>query len=149
MELIIVILFFSVASVVCVQLFVNAYRTNISTKESSKATLITQNLAEAYFGCNGDLADLSSLYDPAVITLGESELELSFDDQWNPTSSEADKAYTATISVSSTGSEGSDGDAKKAPGGTMKGADISINSSLDGHVILTQHISQYEQFRLE
>ena len=48
MELIIVILFFSIASVVCVQLFVNAYKTNQSTKESSQATLITQSLAEGF-----------------------------------------------------------------------------------------------------
>ena len=63
MELIIVILFFSRASVVCVQLFVNAFSTNGTTKEESQSVVVIQNIAEGIYGCGGDLKALGELFD--------------------------------------------------------------------------------------
>ena len=148
MELIIVILFFSIASVVCVQLFVNAYKTNISTKESSKATLITQNLAEGYLGCDGDIAAMEALYTNSSLTDAAAELRLFYDTEWNESTSEGDAAYIASIKGTAATSD-SDADSASGDmnGGFLKEADIIITSA-DGREISSQHISHYEQFKV-
>ena len=138
MELIIVILFFSIASVVCVQLFVNAYNTNTVTKESSQATLIIQNLAEGYLGTDGDIESMVPLYDSAVYENGS--LVLFYDNEWNTLSDSASASYTARIS--SSGSAGSG----ETAGGIMKTAVIEV-SRTDGTGISSQDICHYVQFR--
>lgn len=138
MELIIVILFFSIASVVCVQLFVNAYMTNQSTKENSRATIITQNLAEGFIGCGGDTELMASVFDRAV--LKDSILYLYYDSEWTSLSGETGAYYIASIAPSDSG-EG-------ITPGSVTGADITIENT-SGEEILTQHVSHYEQYRLE
>ncbi len=139
MELIIVILFFSIASVVCVQLFVNAYNTNTQTKESSQATLLIQNLAEGYLGTGGNLNEMLPLYDSAVIE-GNS-LSLYYDADWNKVSDGSSAAYVARISDSAGASMD---EAESA--GTIRRAMIEI-SKKDGTQIASQEISRYEQYR--
>ena len=148
MELIIVILFFSIASVVCVQLFVNAYKTNQSTKESSQATLITQSLAEGFMGCGGDIAVMGSMFNSAVIK--GNELYLFYDNEWNSVSDDANAAYVARL----TADNASDASLSHA-GGNMTDAVISVyrnQGSSPGDAtseILTQNVTCYEQYRLE
>lgn len=47
-ELIILILFFAIASGICVQLFVNAHLTSIRSSQLNRAVLAAQSAAEAY-----------------------------------------------------------------------------------------------------
>ncbi len=49
MELMIVILFFSICSAVCIQLFVKAHILNTQTEERTQANLILQNVAEGFY----------------------------------------------------------------------------------------------------
>lgn len=50
MEMIIAILFFSLASAVCIQLFVKAHLLGKTTTEENKALLMCQNFSEIYLG---------------------------------------------------------------------------------------------------
>lgn len=54
MELIISILFFSIASAVCIQLFVKAHLLNIRTQEQNQTVVWSQNLAELWRAYEGD-----------------------------------------------------------------------------------------------
>ena len=56
-ELIIVILFFSLTSTVCIQLFVKAHLIGKHTSELNHSVEIAQNLAESFYGMNGDYDD--------------------------------------------------------------------------------------------
>lgn len=61
MELIIALLFFSLASTVCIRLFVNAHSLSAQTVDQNYAVNYAQNMAEAFTGCNGDLQALQAL----------------------------------------------------------------------------------------
>lgn len=54
MELIISILFFSIASAVCIQLFVKAHLLNNRTQEQNQTVVWSQNLAELWRAYDGD-----------------------------------------------------------------------------------------------
>ena len=66
MELIITILFFSLASAVCVQLFVRAHLTSNETKKLNEAINITQSIAEVMNGTDGSLTSVQNHYPNAV-----------------------------------------------------------------------------------
>ena len=54
MELIISILFFSIASAVCIQLFVKSHLLNVRTQEQNQTVVWSQNLAELWRAYEGD-----------------------------------------------------------------------------------------------
>ena len=61
MELIIALLFFSLASTVCIRLFVKAHSLSAQTVDQNYAVNYAQNMAEAFLGCDGDLQALQAL----------------------------------------------------------------------------------------
>ncbi|MDO4187868.1 MAG: hypothetical protein Q4D29_02660 [Lachnospiraceae bacterium] len=65
MELIITILFFSLASAVCVQLFVRAHLTTKATRELNNAISITQSISEVMNGTDGSLNSVKEFYKDA------------------------------------------------------------------------------------
>lgn len=62
-ELIIALFFFSLASTVCIRLFVKSHTLTKQTTDLNYAVTAAQNMAEAYLGCEGDLDEIMSLYD--------------------------------------------------------------------------------------
>lgn len=62
MELIISILFFSLAGAVCVKLFVSSHITSQNSVELNHALEWSQNVAEVFYGCNGDVKQMTSLF---------------------------------------------------------------------------------------
>lgn len=62
MELIISILFFSLAGAVCVKLFVNSHVVSQNSVELNHALEWSQNVAEAFYGCNGDIEQMQELF---------------------------------------------------------------------------------------
>lgn len=60
MELIISILFFSLASAVCIQLFVKAHVLNNRTQEHNQIVVWSQNLAELWRAYDGDNISISN-----------------------------------------------------------------------------------------
>lgn len=87
MELIIVLLFFSLASTVCVRLFVKSGTLSEDTVDLTYAVSQAQNLAEAYLACDGDIIQVHFLFPKSEII--EDDLLVVEDD-----------GYTSTISFS-------------------------------------------------
>ena len=59
MEMIIAILFFSLASAVCIQLFAKSHLLSTQTVNKNHAVILAQNLAESYLAAEGDLGAMS------------------------------------------------------------------------------------------
>lgn len=89
-ELIISILFFSLASAACIQLFVKAHLLDKKTRETNQIVMWTQNLSELWYAADGDF---STLYERLCTDYGvtdssiilendENKLFLYFDNQW-------------------------------------------------------------------
>ncbi len=68
MELIIALLFFSLASTVCIRLFVNAHALSNQTVDQNFAVNYAQNMAEAFTGCGGDLEALQALFSGSLLS---------------------------------------------------------------------------------
>ncbi len=101
MELIIAILFFSLASTVCIQLFSKAHLLSQTTVEENHAVIEAQNMAELFLACDGELtqmADYASL--PEYIS-SKDTVTLYFDGDWNVCSPES-AAYVASLRIQDT-----------------------------------------------
>ena len=101
MELMISILFFSLSSAVCIQLFVKAHTINTDTEDLSNATLIAQDISELFHHANGDKESLLSYYTGYEV-LGD-EVLLYFSENTNSCSKE-NARYKATLSFKQDGS---------------------------------------------
>ena len=104
MELIIVILFFAIASAVCLRLFVSAHLLSEKDKDLSHALVWAQDLSESFYGFGGRILQMKALYEDAYIALDESETDgsliLFFDEDWNEVdNSLAIASYEAVIEV--------------------------------------------------
>lgn len=89
MELIIAILFFSLASAVCVRLYTAAHNLSHDSINLSNAVTWSQNLSEAFCGTKGDVKEMEKLYPDAVLSVDDSEDQITsfvlfFDDEWEP-----------------------------------------------------------------
>ena len=151
MELIIVILFFSIAAVVCVQLFVNAYSTNEATKRTTQGTIIVQDLAEQFLGCDGDLNAVSALYDAdktyTTTDISQGTLKIGYNSSWNEVAADKGPAYMAGITVRD--DSGAVIPAEGAAGGTMLIAQIEVHDNASGETIASQEIRHYVPYKLE
>ena len=65
MELILSILFFSIAAAVCVKLFVTAHRLSDQSVNLHHAVAMAESIAEAFYGCNGNVGELETLFPDA------------------------------------------------------------------------------------
>ena len=102
MELIIAILFFSLASTVCIQLFVKAHLLTEKSVNINQSILWTQNLAEGFLNSNGDLAGMKELFDEKS-ELGEDHISLYFDSDWKPVAAGTDSArYEVKLQLTAT-----------------------------------------------
>ena len=62
-ELIVTLCFFSLASVVCVRLFVYAHKVSTESRRETLAIQISQNAAECFIAADGDEAEFRRLFD--------------------------------------------------------------------------------------
>ncbi len=104
LELIISILFFSIASAACIQLFVKAHLLDDKTKEQNFAVTWSQNLAELWQFSAGDInivyKQLSGDYDitdgSVILSDNSQSLKLSFDKEFSLSDSQI--VYHAILS---------------------------------------------------
>lgn len=61
MELIIAILFFSLAGAICVQLFIQSHIISNKSVTLNHSVLWVQNVAETFYGCNGNVDQMAAL----------------------------------------------------------------------------------------
>lgn len=121
MELIIVILFFSLAGTVCIQLFVKSHLLSNRTVNENHAVIHAQNLAECFLATEGDIDRINSLFTAHLPDTSDGTVTLLFDKDWqecdpdnarysaslviNP---EAEDLISADITISSYSSVSSD-----------------------------------------
>lgn len=104
MELIISILFFSLAGAACIQFFVKAHLLNLQAKEQNKAASWSQNLAELWTASDADMPWITEQLtvcfdapkDTLLLSADEKTLRLFFDSDWQ-LCHEADAAYFLTF----------------------------------------------------
>lgn len=90
MELIISILFFSLASAACIQLFVKAHLLDVRTKEQNQAVIWSQNLSSLWQASSGNLLevyeqlsdDYDNQYGCIYMTNNREHLILYFNQDW-------------------------------------------------------------------
>lgn len=104
MEIIIAILFFSLASAVCLRLFAAAHIMSEQDKNLNNAILWSQNLSESFYGSDGHLLMIKNLYPTAYLAEEETESDgtiiLFFDQDWYPIdSSLSGAAYEAMLII--------------------------------------------------
>lgn len=100
MEMILAILFFSLASAVCIQLFAKSHTLSKLTINQNHALIQTQNLAEGFLAAEGDLEEISSLFPLSDLDEKSNSITLYFDDDWNPVETES-AAFQAVLTESS------------------------------------------------
>lgn len=87
MELIIGILFFSLAGALCIQMFVKSHTISQSSTQLNHGVLWAQNIAEAFQGCNGNVVEMAELFDTCIYDIEDGECEvfyLLFDQDFQP-----------------------------------------------------------------
>ncbi|MGN0377213.1 MAG: hypothetical protein ACI4ED_06225 [Suilimivivens sp.] len=91
MELIIALLFFSLAGAVCIQLFVQSHLISNKSVVLNHSVLWVQNAAETFYGCNGDINEMAALLGNCIVTEdeGSRQLTMRFDKDFNPIESTA------------------------------------------------------------
>lgn len=99
MELIITILFFSLASAVCVQLFVKAHLITKETNELNNAVNISQSICEVMNGTDGSIDSIQNYFPTAV---GDDDyFVIYFDEDFNETLDIDNYVYAADVTVDS------------------------------------------------
>lgn len=89
MELIISIMFFSVSGAICIELFVKAHTLSEESVELNNSVLWTQNIAEVFQGCYGNLHSIADFFTDSSVVLVSYEdnpevgtLVMYFDENW-------------------------------------------------------------------
>lgn len=101
MEILVSILLFSIASAVCVQVFVKASQLNKSSRELEQSLRIAQNFAEIMRSSRAPAETLQSLYPDAK--MNHSEISVFFDQSFVPCPKESTNAlYCAFLTFQET-----------------------------------------------
>ena len=104
MELIICILFFALASAICLRLFVGAHVLAEKDENLNHALIWSQNLSESFYGCKGRILQMHNQFPNAFVTMSDNETDgsivLFFDEDWNRIDSSLEVAsYEAFIVI--------------------------------------------------
>ncbi len=98
MELIIAILFFSLASAVCIQLFAKSHLLGNQTVNENHAVIHAQNLAECFLATEGNMQQLKELFPAATTDNSNHSIILLFDENWRECNAEA-ACYAASLTA--------------------------------------------------
>lgn len=101
MELVITILFFSLASAVCVQLFVRAHLIAKETKKLNEAISITQSIAEVMNGTDGSLRSIKEYF--ASANGDDDYFVIYYDENFKETDDYENAYYAADVTVKPVG----------------------------------------------
>ena len=108
MELIIAILFFSISGAICVQLFVQSHITSKNSVELNHSVEWCQNVAEAFYGCNGNTEEMILLFENSHVDPQNARcFYLDFNKDFKPTLTDirkssvqpSDYAYRVSVSI--------------------------------------------------
>ena len=127
MEMIVTILFFSLAAAVCVKCFVSAHMMGKETYELNHAIAIATGYAEVMRGTDGDIDSIMEVF-PDAVKGDDSYIMLFYDGEFNPCN--ADAAVYA-------------GDVTLTPNGAIQNMHIKIVMADDASVIYELKATKY------
>lgn len=93
MELIMAILFFCLASAVCVQMFVKSHTLSRTSLILNHSIIWAESMAETFFASDGDLSEMHEILKDSSYKEGSSKIDLFYDDDFEPVSSEDAASY--------------------------------------------------------
>ena len=96
LELILVIFFFSLASAVCIQLFVKAHVIGTETEDLNHAIPLAESAAEAFHSVAGDLEQLTELFPKGHVNEAGDSFQIFYDENWHPVEA-GEGVYTLAI----------------------------------------------------
>lgn len=96
LELILVIFFFSLASAVCIELFVKAHLTQQETKALNRAVPLAESAAEGFHSVSGDLERLRELFPEGQLSEAGDCFQVFYDEEWHPLET-GEGVYTLAI----------------------------------------------------
>ncbi len=126
MELIIVILFFSMASAVCMQLFARSHKIGQETRELNHAVAIAQSYAEVMRGTDGSMDSILAAFPEAIAE--DNYFEVFYDENFH----ECDPNEAAYVS-----------DVTVTPNGAIQNMEIRIVRLSDYSEIFTLNATKY------
>ena len=127
MELVIVILFFSICAAVCMQLFVQTHLLGQKTSELNNSVTAAQGVAEVVRGTDGSIDTLMKYY-PAAVTDGEHYMEIYYNDAFD-LCDYADAQYACKVTM--------------VDEMYIRNLDISVSRISDGDNIYSLNASKY------
>ena len=127
MEMIVTVLFFSLASAVCVQCFVNAHVIGQETQELNHAVAIATGYAEVMRGTDGDIDSIIAVY-PDAIKGDESYFSVFYDENFRPCDSGSAKYM---------------GDVTLSPNGAIQNMNVKIARIADSTIIYELDATKY------
>ena len=147
-ELIVTLCFFSLASVVCVRLFIYAHKVSIESRRETLAIQISQNAAECFIAADGDPEEFRRLFDMTLpqdledistdFTITREEGALTAAGNAAVSGSLANRPAAAAVSSSPAGPPAADED------GVMCRLMIR-NTAADGSEIFSLEVLHYRQ----
>ncbi len=99
MELIIVLMFFSLCAATCMQIFANAKVKTDYSRDLTNAAFAAESVAEVYKALDGDLEATASKCDGEAVSDGV--IEIYYDKDWNPTAQDG-AVYVMTVTETET-----------------------------------------------
>ncbi len=127
MEMIVTILFFSLAGAVCVQCFVNAHLIGKETIELNHAVNIATGYAEVMRGTDGDIDSIIAVY-PEAVKGDDSFFAVFYDEDFKPCSHE-DAVYV--------------GDVTLTPNGAIQNMNVKVARISDSSIIYELNATKY------
>lgn len=158
MELIVAILFFSIASAICVQMFVHANKTDQNTQITSHYSIICQNLAESFYASGEDFMMIEELYGNQNMISILSDVDLSchtddpkvvllFTNDFKPIEATAFSENSADEETAFYQAELSIDDSDYKPDGAYLLKASIVFSEYDGQVLYTLDLQKYIQYK--
>lgn len=99
MELIIVLMFFSLCAATCMQIFANAKVKTDYSRDLTNAAFAAEAVAEVYKAVDGDLEATASKCDGEAVSDGV--MKIYYDKDWNPTAQDG-AVYVMTVTETET-----------------------------------------------
>ncbi len=101
MELILAVLLFAISGAICIQLFVNSHIISQKSVDLNHSILWAQNVAETFYACNGNVAEMSALFTDCSYDSDTSseQLTLLFDKNFNSVSNQEENLCSYLLSA--------------------------------------------------
>jgi len=93
MELIMSILFFTLAATVCIQMFVKSHTLSEESVSLNHAVIICQGLADSFYGTDGDLTLVSDMFENSKSN--QNHITIYYDENFETTTQKTDNGFRA------------------------------------------------------